>query len=190
MGGGAPVSRWEVTIEKRKWDGSVSARWTAQFSRDGARLTWRTPIGTERDHPRTKRRETTGLLEVSATCGKGWIATARFDSKGRLLGYEVDATAGDESERDGVLVFVDLDLDLDISGDTAVVKDLIEFAQRREEMDYPPGLLSRAVVALDDALTRHRNGQWPFDGSLLDASSENARRRRGASTDEGAPPDR
>ena len=45
--------------------------------------------------------------------------------------------------------------------------DLIEFAERREEMGYPPGMLSAVVVALDKALRRHRRGDWPFDGSLL-----------------------
>jgi hypothetical protein len=155
-----------VIIEKRKWDGSVSARWTARFTRDGARMTWRTPRGTERDHPRSGRREVTEHLEVSAACGEGWIATAVMDGDAELLRYEVDATAGDEVERDGVLAFIDLDIDLEIEGGTAVVSDLVQFAERREEMGYPPGLLSAVVVALDKALRRHRQGDWPFDGSL------------------------
>ena len=163
-----PVSGRPVIIEKRKWDGSVSARWTALFHRDGARMAWRTPTGTIRSHPRTGRQETTEHLEVSATCGDGWIVTAVLDADGRLLRYEVDATAGDEAERDGILAFIDLDLDLVISDHTAVVTDLIEFAERREEMGYPPGMLSAVVVALDKALRRHRRGDWPFDGSLLE----------------------
>lgn len=163
-----PVSGRPVIIEKRKWDGSVSARWTALFHRDGGRMAWRTPTGTIRSHPRTGRQETTEHLEVSATCGDGWIVTAVLDADGRLLRYEVDATAGDEAERDGILAFIDLDLDLVISDHTAVVTDLIEFAERREEMGYPPGMLSAVVVALDKALRRHRRGDWPFDGSLLE----------------------
>ena len=150
-----PVSGRPVIIEKRKWDGSVSARWTALFHRDGARMAWRTPTGTIRSHPRTGRQETTEHLEVSATCGDGWIVTAVLDADGRLLRYEV-------------LAFIDLDLDLVISDHTAVVTDLIEFAERREEMGYPPGMLSAVVVALDKALRRHRRGDWPFDGSLLE----------------------
>jgi uncharacterized protein len=155
-----------VIIEKRKWDGSVSARWTAQFRRDGARLTWRTPPGTERAHPRSGRRETTEHLEVSATCGEGWIVTAVIGGDGGLTRYEVDATAGQEVERDGVLAFIDLDIDLEIDEGTVVVTDLIEFAERREQMGYPPGMLSGVVIALDKALRRHRRGDWPFDGSL------------------------
>jgi len=166
------VSGRPLIIEKRKWDGSVSARWTALFQRDGARLTWRTPIGTSRSHPRTGEQETTEHLEVSATCSDGWIVTAILDADGRLLRYEVDATAGDEAERDGILAFIDLELDLVIRDQTAVVTDLIEFAERREEMGYPPGMLSAVVVALDGALRRHRRGDWPFDGSLLELAGE------------------
>jgi hypothetical protein len=104
--------------------------------------------------------------EEPAACGEGWIATAVMDGDAELLRYEVDATAGDEVERDGVLAFIDLDIDLEIEGGTALVSDLVQFAERREEMGYPPGLLSAVVVALDKALRRHRQGDWPFDGSL------------------------
>ncbi|HSJ72840.1 MAG TPA: DUF402 domain-containing protein [Miltoncostaeaceae bacterium] len=155
-----------LIIEKRKWDGSVSARWTARFQRDGARMTWRTPPGTPREHPRSGRHETTEHLEVSATCGEGWIVTAVIDADGELLRYEVDATAGQEVERDGVLAFIDLDLDLEINEGAAEVTDLMQFAERREQMGYPPGMLSAVVTALDKALRRHRRGDWPFDGSL------------------------
>ena len=119
-----------------------------------------------RDHPRRDELETTEHLEVSATCGEGWIVTAVLGAGGDLLRYEVDATAGGEIERDGVLAFIDLDLDLEIDAGTVVVSDLIQFAEHREAMGYPPGMLSAVVVALDGALRRHRRGDWPFDGSL------------------------
>jgi hypothetical protein len=161
------VSGRPLIVEKRKWDGSVSARWIARFRRDGRRLTWWTPAGTPRTHPRSDRQETTTHLEVSATCGDGWIATAILDADGRLIRYKVDATAGAEAELDGVLAFIDLDLDLGIEDGEVGVTDLIEFARRAEEMGYPPGTLSAVVTALDKALQRHRLGDWPFDGSLL-----------------------
>jgi len=150
----------DVVIEKRKWDGSVSARWPARLDEDGARTVWRTPAGTLRLHPRTGREEVVERLEVAATCGRGWIVSAIVDGDGGLV--------RGEAVRDGVLAFIDIDLDLDIRGGEAVVRDLIEFAERREEMGYPPGLLSSAVIALDDALGRHRRGEWPFDRSLLE----------------------
>ena len=145
----------------------MSARWTADFRREGQRLTWWTPAGTPRTHPRSGQKEITTHLEVSATCGDGWIVTAILAADGRLVRYKVDATAGDEAERDGALAFIDLDLDLIIEDGEAGVTDLIEFARRAEEMGYPPGTLSAVVAALDKALQRHRLGHWPFDGSLL-----------------------
>jgi len=166
------VSRRPVVIEKRKWDGSVSARWAALFARDGERMTWITPAGTIRRRPRRGGDDTTALLEVSATNGTGWIVTAVLDAEGRLSRYDVDATDGGEAERDGVLAFIDLDLDLRLTDVGPAVEDLIEFALRREEMGYPPGLLSRAVLALDDALTRHWHGAWPFDGSLVELGGD------------------
>lgn len=161
------VIRYPVVIEKRKWDGTVSARWAALLARDGDRLTWITPAGTIRRRPRRGGDETTTRLEVSATLGSGWVATAVIDAEGLLSHYHVDATGGGEVARDGVMGYVDLDLDLRLGDGDPAVADLVEFAQRREEMGYPAGLLSRAVIALDDALTRYWHGAWPFDGSLV-----------------------
>jgi hypothetical protein len=170
----AGVRRRPVIIEKRKWDGFVSARWRALFARDGGRMTWITPAGTIRRRPRRGGDETTTRLEISATCGRGWIVTAVLDTEGGLVRYDVDATSGGEVERGGLVAFVDLDLDLRVGNGAPAVADLIEFAQRREEMGYPSGLLSRAVLALDDALTRHWHGAWPFDGSLVTLGNEPA----------------
>jgi hypothetical protein len=83
-------------------------------------MTWITPAGTIRRRPRRGRDETTTRLEVSATCGRGWIVTAVLDTEGGLLRYDVDATGGDEVERGGLVAFVDLDLDLRL-GDGAPV---------------------------------------------------------------------
>jgi hypothetical protein len=46
-----------LTIEKRKWDGTVSARWPAELLCDGERLVWRTAAGTRRERPRRGRSE-------------------------------------------------------------------------------------------------------------------------------------
>jgi protein associated with RNAse G/E len=92
--------------------------------------------------------------------------TAVIGDDGQPVRYEVDATAGDEALRDGVLTFIDLDIDMEIEDGVVEVTDLVEFAERREQMGYPPGLLSAVVLALDRALDRERRGDWPFDGSL------------------------
>jgi hypothetical protein len=156
-----------VLIEKRKWDGSVSARWVADLRRDDGRIVFVTPPGTRRERPRRGGVEVTRCLEVSGSGGAGWIVTAVAGADGALVRYEVDATVGDEERRGDVFAFVDLDLDLEIAGGKARVEDLMDFAERRRTMGYPPGLLTHATAALDDALARWRRGAWPFDGSLL-----------------------
>jgi hypothetical protein len=161
------MARVRLTIEKRKWDGTVSARWPADSRSDGERLVWRTPAGTRRERPRRGESEVVEQEERSATCGAGWVVTAVVDARGGLVRYEVDATLGGERPWDGLFVFMDIDLDLEIAGDEETVQDLIQFARRREAMDYPPLLLGAALSGLDDALARSRAGRWPFDGSLL-----------------------
>ena len=156
-----------VLIEKRKWDGSVTARWEAELRRDDGRIVFVTPPGTRRERPRRGDVEVTRCLEVSGSGGAGWIVTAVVGGDGALVRYEVDATVGDEERRRDVFAFVDIDLDLEIADGEARVEDLAEFAERRRTMGYPPGLLSHALAALDDALARYRRAAWPFDGSLL-----------------------
>jgi hypothetical protein len=156
-----------VLVEKRKWDGSVSARWEADLRRSGGRVVLVTAPGTRRERPRRGEVEVTRCLEVSASHGAGWLVTAVAGADGTLVRYEVDATVGDEEPRGDVFAFVDLDLDLEIEGGEPRVEDLADFAERRRAMGYPPGLLTHAATALDDALARWRRRDWPFDGSLL-----------------------
>lgn len=155
-----------VIVEKRKWDGSVSARWPARLWREGARTHWWTPAGTRRVHVRRGEEEVTDLAERTASEGRGWIATAVLTGDGAIARYEVDATVGDEREVDGVFAFVDLDLDLAIAGGRVEVQDLAEFAGRRRTMGYPDQIMRAALRSLDEARALHAAGRWPFDGSL------------------------
>lgn len=169
-----------MLIEKRKWDGTVSARWEAELRRDGDRVVFVTPAGTRRERPRTGEVEVTRRREASASGGAGWIVTAFAAGDGEPARYTVDATMGDERPSGGMFAFIDLDLDLEIADGEVVVEDLLQFAQRRRTMGYPAGLLTHAAAALGDALDRHRRGAWPFDGSLLDEAAADAPRRPGA----------
>jgi hypothetical protein len=155
-----------VVVEKRKWDGSVSARWPARLWREGPRIHWFTPAGTRRPHLRRGEDEVTEHDEHTASAGRGWIATAVLGTGGAVSRYAVDATVGDEREVDGVLAFVDLDLDLEIGGGRVEVLDLAEFASRRREMGYPDAVMRAALRSLDEARALHEAGRWPFDGSL------------------------
>lgn len=161
------MTRRATLIEKRKWDGTVSARWTAVLWREGDRILWWTPLGTVRDEPRKGGTERVGRHELSASCGRGWIVHAILTGEGALVRYEVDATAGGEEVVDGCFSFIDLDLDLEIREGSLEVQDLIEFAERGRTMGYPPHTLSAAIAALEEARELHRTRSWPFDGALL-----------------------
>lgn len=156
----------EVVVEKRKWDGSVSARWPARLWREGDRTHWWTPAGTRRAHVRRGEDEVTRQDEHTASEGRGWITTAVLGADGAVARYAVDATVGGEREADGVFAFVDLDLDLEIAGGRLEVRDLAEFAERRRTMGYPDAVMRAALRSLDAARALHDAGDWPFDGSL------------------------
>jgi hypothetical protein len=166
--GGRPV-----VIEKRKWDGSVSSRWPALLRREGDRVLLFTPAGTRRAHPRRGEEEVTARDEHAASAGRGWIATAVIGDGGEVVRYAVDATVGDERERDGVFAFVDLDIDLAIDGGDVEVRDLGQFAERRRAMGYPDAVMRAALRSIDEARGLHAAGRWPFDGSLGRAGGRN-----------------
>lgn len=155
-----------VVVEKRKWDGSVSARWAARLWEEGGRTQWWTPAGTLRARVRSGVKEVTTLPERTATDGRGWIATAVLAQDGAVARYEVDATVGGEREVDGVFAFVDLDLDLEFADGRLEVQDLAEFAARKRTMGYPDAVMRGALRSLDEARALHAAGRWPFDGSL------------------------
>ncbi|MGD9573427.1 MAG: hypothetical protein AB7V62_16230 [Thermoleophilia bacterium] len=155
-----------VVVEKRKWDGALSARWGAVAWREGDAVHWWTAAGTPRSHPRRGEEETLAHDEHAVTTGAGWIATAVLGGDGRVLRYEVDATAGRETLDAGVLGFTDMDLDLIAEDGRVAVKDLAQFAARRDEMGYPEAVMRTAMHGLDAARALEAAGAWPFDGSL------------------------
>ena len=153
-----------LIIEKRKWVGPATSRWTARVvARAPGRLAWRTPAGTMRVRPRRHRTEVTPADEVSATTGGWWVAT-------RLPGprphWKIDACTP-VRVHGGVARFIDLDLDLVIGPGARVrLHDIGQMARRAREWRYPPWLVARALGGLAASLTRRLLGRWPFDGSI------------------------
>lgn len=153
-------------VEKRKWDGSISARWQARLWQEEDRVQLWTPAGTRRTHPRRGEVEVLDAHERAATRGRGWLVTAVLSRGGELLRYEVDATRGGERVSDGRFTFVDLDVDLVIADGAQRVEDLAEFARHREEFGYPDEVMRAALRSLEEARALYAAGSWPFDGSL------------------------
>ncbi len=161
---GAPTP---ITVEKAKWDGSVSARWPALLlpARPPVQA-WRTEAGTEIARPRKGEVERAEQDMVSITAGGCWVTTALLGPDGRPASYEVDACAPVEPACGGVLRYVDLDLDLEIDEGRIRLLDQEQFRRRAVEMGYPEGVCDCAWAALRDAADRYASRRWPFDGRL------------------------
>ncbi|WP_217914484.1 DUF402 domain-containing protein [Miltoncostaea marina] len=164
-----------VTVEKRKWDGSVSARWRAALlSAPPGPWLWRTPAGTRREHPRRGETETVAHDEVAAACDEWWVVTATLGPGGAVEGWTVDAALPVEAAGADVVAFVDLDLDLAVAGGRVRLEDEDDFHRRAREMGYPEEVCSGAWGGLRDAVRRHAAGEWPFDGTVAGGSARPA----------------
>jgi hypothetical protein len=165
-----------ITVEKRKWDGSVAARtpaWLVTAS-PGARYVWVTLPGATRERPRRGTTEVVRAAEISVAGPEWWVASGLTNAGGEpaIARLVVDASMPAHLSEDGTLVFVDLDLDLEITGRDIALRDLGDFARRAEQMDYPQAVRRRAWSGLRAAERRARRGEWPFDGSLDAALAE------------------
>jgi hypothetical protein len=162
-----------ITVEKAKWDGSVSARWPALLLPARAPVqSWRTAAGTAIERPRKGTVERAEREQLAVTAGGCWVVTAQLGTDGRPGAYEVDACAPVEPARDGVLRFIDLDLDLELEDGGIRLLDREQFRRRAAEMGYPDPMRDCAWAALRDAAERYLAGRWPFDGALaLEAAS-------------------
>jgi hypothetical protein len=156
-----------ITVEKAKWDGSVSARWPALLlpARPPVQA-WRTAAGTAIARPRKGTVERAEHDQISVTTGRCWVVTATLGPDGRPAAYTVDACAPVEPAAGGVLRFVDLDLDLEIDDGEVRLLDREQFRRRAIEMGYPDEMRECAWAALRDAAERHADRRWPFDGAL------------------------
>ena len=156
-----------ITVEKAKWDGSVSARWPALLLPARPPVTaWRTASATAIERPRKGTVERAEQDQLSLTAGGCWVTTALLAPDGRPETYEVDACAPVEPVRDGILRFVDLDLDLELDDGAIRLLDQEQFMRRAAEMGYPDALRDCAWAALRDAADRYAARRWPFDGEL------------------------
>jgi len=154
-------------IEKRKWDGTVSARWAAQLaSRPPSVWSWRTVAGTIRERPRRGGLEVVAQEEFSIAGRGWWVLTAFLGADGRAERLKVDAATPVTAQPDPLLWFCDLDIDLQIDGSAVVVCDEDVLLRRAREMAYPQEVCCRARAALDDVTARYLAQRWPFDGSL------------------------
>ena len=136
-----------VRVEKRKWDGSVSAVDTARpLAVPGGSSAWIVPAGSRRERP---------------------ASGATEDASRSFTGYKVHASAPFETpERDDEIVWIDLDLDFEVTGDDVEIEDEAQFHDHARTMGYPDEVVRGAWSGISTIAARYTNGDWPFDGSM------------------------
>lgn len=168
-GGPARTDPDRVVIEKRKWDGTVSARWAARLvSRPPSVWSWRTDVGTIRERPRLDGLEVVANEEVSLAGRGWWVLTAVLGPDRDIERMKVDAATPVTAGPDRLIWFCDLDIDLQIDGGALTLRDQDVMLRRAREMSYPQSVCRRAHAALDEVTECFVARRWPFDGALLE----------------------
>ena len=164
-----------LRVEKRKWDGSVSAVDLARpLDVPGGSSAWIVPGGSHRERPGKGATEVIGhdALWV-ALPGEWWVLCGYTDGAGALNGYKVHASTPFEAPTsDDEIVWVDLDLDFEVEGDDVEIEDEAQFHDHARTMGYPDEVVRGAWSGISTIAARYTNGDWPFDGSMQQLASE------------------
>ena len=158
-----------VRVEKRKWDGSVSAVDTARpLAVPGGSSAWIVPAGSRRERPAWGATEVVATDELwVARPGEWWVLCGYTDASRSFTGYKVHASAPFETpERDDEIVWIDLDLDFEVTGDDVEIEDEAQFHDHARTMGYPDEVVRGAWSGISTIAARYTTGDWPFDGSM------------------------
>ncbi|MFC0600664.1 DUF402 domain-containing protein [Streptomyces palmae] len=153
-----------VTVEVRKYDGALSARWTAVRLGEDEHGVW---LGTaEGVRVRSDQGDWSNRCAHVMVVPRGawWTATFCVDPGPEMY---CDVCTVPEWDEDGTAVRM-VDLDLDVvrpRGGEAYVKDEDDFAEHRVSFGYPDGLTDearRTCAWLKEAGRRDGAGAEPF----------------------------
>ncbi|MFD6276353.1 DUF402 domain-containing protein [Streptomyces sp. NPDC060209] len=153
-----------VLVDIRKYDGSLSARWTATRLGEDEHGVW---LGTPQGVPVSSAKggwTTRSAYVLLAPRDEWWIATFCAEPGPEMY---CDVCTVPEWDADGtVLRTVDLDLDVvRPQGGEAHIEDEEEFAEHRVRYGYPEDVVDKALQAcawLMEAGHRSGDGTEPF----------------------------
>jgi protein associated with RNAse G/E len=159
-----------VRVEKRKWDGSVSAMDNGEpIAVPGDISAWLIHAGSRRERPRSGEFELIARDELwVAVPGQWWVLCGYLDADRSFNGYKVHASAPfvAPSSADEI-VWIDLDLDFEVSGSEVEIEDEAQFHDHARTMGYPDEVVRGAWSGISTIAARYTTGEWPFDGSML-----------------------
>jgi len=158
-----------LRVEKRKWDGSVSAVDIAHCLHvPDESWAWFVAAGSRRERPGARSIEVVDSDELwVAVPGERWVLCAYADAALSLTGYKVHASAPFDPPPSGDQIrWIDLDLDFDVFGDTVSLENEAQFHDHARTMGYPDHVVRGAWSGISTIAARYTNGDWPFDGSM------------------------
>lgn len=160
-----------VRVEKRKWDGSLSA------AVDEARLVpaptsavaWFVPTGSERVVHGEPERLSHDELWVTVP-GEWWVLCAKADRQAivdLILHAAAPVEIADVDAADlSVIAWIDLDLDFEVHGKDITLEDEAQFHEHAATMAYPTDVIRGAWSGISRLAPRYTTREWPFDGWL------------------------
>lgn len=158
-----------VRVEKRKWDGTVSAVDTGSLlAVPGDLVAWLVRAGSRRQRPKSGATELIEHDELWLSVpGECWALCGYTDAARSLTGYKAHASAPFEVQNgEDEILWVDLDLDFDITDDSLNLRDEAEFRDHAHMMGYPADVVQGAWSGIATVAARYTTEDWPFDGSL------------------------
>jgi hypothetical protein len=168
-----------ISVEKRKWDGSISSRETAWLlDCDASPLAWRVSAGTRRERPTQGDSELVEQNELWLSLPDAPVVLCSYlTPENTLERHELHAAWEPVGLNTGVLRWIDLDLDVVVEDQTVELLDEQAFMDNARTMQYPEHVVRSAWAGIAAVTARVINGDWPFNGFL----DELARAEPGAS---------
>ena len=157
-----------LRVEKRKWDGTLSALTPARLvdvSSPRPAVAWLVAAGAERRRPAKGDTEIVPHDELwVAVPGEWWVLCGRTDDTNSVAEYVLHAATPFEPPSGDLLRWIDLDLDFQVHGDVVALEDEAQFHEHARSMSYPDEVVHGAWSGISEVAPHFTTGEWPFDG--------------------------
>jgi hypothetical protein len=157
-----------VRVEKRKWDGSVSAIDVGVLiPATRTACVWFVPAGTKRERPQRGTSEILERDEIWAGIpGEWWVLCGEGEADGSIARYVLHAAAPFTAPEPGLIRWIDLDLDFDVHDAEVSLDDEAQYHSHAQTMNYPAEVVRGAWSGISRVAPQYTTGGWPFDGWL------------------------
>ena len=158
----------EVRVEKRKWDGSVSAvdERAVLVESGSRRFAWFVPAGSERSRPTAGTTEMVAHDKLWLTVSDEWWVLCAEGGGNEIASLVLHAAVPVAFTAADRLDWIDLDLDLEVRGGELSLEDEELFHRHAVTMAYPRDVVRGAWVGISRMAPRYTMSEWPFDGWL------------------------